>query len=123
MRVPMSLVSILMCGCLDDSASTANFAQGGSHSMDAVSGTTSALAGSGSGVGSSDTGIGGAMAVGGGPGGGGSSSGGVSANGGGSAAGASGDTGASGVDPFGVRKLQPTKPGGREWYLPETADT
>jgi hypothetical protein len=26
-------------------------------------------------------------------------------------------------DPFGVRKLNPTIPGGREWYLPSNADT
>ena len=29
---------------------------------------------------------------------------------------------ASGVDGFGVRKICPTLPGGREWYLPSTAD-
>ena len=27
------------------------------------------------------------------------------------------------LDPFGVRKLYPTVPGGREWYLPATAQT
>ena len=31
--------------------------------------------------------------------------------------------GAAVVDPFGVKRIAPTKPGGREWFLPETADT
>jgi hypothetical protein len=31
-------------------------------------------------------------------------------------------TGPAGADPFGVRKVYPTKAGGREWYLPAEAD-
>jgi hypothetical protein len=37
-------------------------------------------------------------------------------------AGAPGVCGAAAVDPFGVTKIYPTRSGGREWYLPPTAD-
>jgi hypothetical protein len=127
MRLPIGLVTILVCACTDDSAGTAQFEQGGSESAASAAAGSESRAGASSapatgGASGSSASAGSAGLIGGGSG---SSSGGESSAGNPSGASGAGKGGASesGLDPFGVRKIQPTKPGGREWYLPETAET
>lgn len=121
MRLPIGLVSILVCACADDGAGTVSFGQGGSGGATGgvASGSTGASDG-GSAVGGGSASSSGSAGLGMDGGSGGSGN----ASGSGSSAGVSGIAGAepSGLDPFGVRKIQPTKPGGREWYLPENAE-